>query len=225
MRRPRGCRSSRGTPLHVVPPGAVRAPPRARPGRVPASNALRGTSSSRTHDRVRGTGDQPHEVVDLRGRCCRDLGGELGSRANAELAIDLREVPRDRVRAQAELRGNLAVLAAGYDQLDDLALRLGEPAVGCCASPDSAQLGARFFRPEACAESFEDRQAAFERLPSRTLLLSPALRGPQQLERACQLKRIHLLRRIWLDGRSLERGDCTFLVASRGVEKSTRAMP
>ena len=69
-----------------------------------------------------------------------DARRELGSRANAELAVDLREVPCDRVRAEAELGGHLAVPAAGDDELDDLPLGLRELIVRGGASADAPLL-------------------------------------------------------------------------------------
>jgi hypothetical protein len=55
-------------------------------------------------------------------------------------------------------------------------------------------------------------------------VLRLALQGPEDEKRPRQLEGIRLLRRFWLEGRSLKRSDCTFLVAPRCVEKPARAL-
>src|SRR5436190_1842440 len=64
--------------------------------------ALDEVGRHRVHDPAATRRYQPQELVDLL-PCGVDACRKLRSRADAELAVDLREVPRDRVRAQAEL--------------------------------------------------------------------------------------------------------------------------
>jgi hypothetical protein len=101
---------------------------------------------------------------------CGEVRCELRSGADAELAVDLREVPRDRVRAQAELGGHLAVAAAGDDELDDPPLGLRELSVRGGAPADAPQLRARLLQPEARAEPLEDLDCPLE---TSRLVLDP----------------------------------------------------
>lgn len=67
-------------------------------------------------------------------------GGELGARVHAELAVDLREIPLDGLRAQVEGVSDLLVRTPGDDELDDLVLRRRELLAGSGPAPDPAQL-------------------------------------------------------------------------------------
>src|SRR6476620_6680280 len=105
---------------------------------------------------------------------------ELRSRANAELAVDLREVPRDRVRAEVELGGHLAVPAAGGDELHDLPLGFGERGVGGDAAADAPQLRAGPLQPHQRAELLEQLGRLSERLAGGSLVLRAALNRPER---------------------------------------------
>ena len=154
---------------------------------------------------------------------CGDASRELCSRADAELAIDLREVPRDRVRAEAELGGDLAVPASGDDELDDPPLGLRQLAVRCGAPADPPELRARLLRPEAGAEPLEDPGGLFERLASVALVLRPALHRSEREKRPRELEGVHSLRRLGRQGRRLERSDRPLAIALCGEEKSAAA--
>src|SRR5205085_3674857 len=89
--------------------------------------------------RARGAGS----VSKLHPRRCGHVGGQLRARADAELAVHLREVPRDRVRAEVKLGRDLPVPAARNDEVDDLPLRLRELVRGGGAPAYPHQLRAR----------------------------------------------------------------------------------
>src|SRR5205085_9304995 len=118
-------------------------------------------------------------------------------RADAELPVHLREVPRDRVRAEVELGGDLAVPAARNDEVDDLPLGLGETALVCEPPADSAQLGARSLQPQARAQPLEDLARAFQGRARGALVVRLALHGAEREERPREFERIDLL---WLLG-------------------------
>jgi hypothetical protein len=153
-----------------------------------------------------------------------DARRELGSGADAELAVDLREVAGDSVRAEAELRRHVAVPAAGDDELDDLPLGLREMGLRGRAPTDAPQLSARLLQPEARAEPLEDLGCPLEALAGVALVLRPALHRPEREKRARLLEGIASRGGFWLDGRTLKRSDRTFLGAPRGVERPARAM-
>src|SRR6478735_4316412 len=147
------------------------------------------------HCPARGVRHQPCERVDLLVAGCSDVCRELRSRADAELAIDLREVPRDRVRAEAELRGDVAVPTAGDDELDDSPLGLGELSRRTAAPADPPQLGACLRLPEARPESREAPGGELERLARLALVLRAPLHGAEREQRPRELERIRTLRR------------------------------
>src|SRR5207247_1365212 len=114
---------------------------------------------------------QPHETVDLLLRRCGHACDELRSGADAELAVHLREVPHDSIRAQAELVGDLAVPAARDDQLDDPAFGLGELAVGGGPPADPAKLRARLVCPRTRTQPLENDEGTLEGLAGGALVL------------------------------------------------------
>src|SRR5215210_1895032 len=77
------------------------------------------------------------------------LRGELGAGANAELAIDLREVPLNRLGADEQGVRDLAVRASRSDEGSDSFLGRRKHA-GCCGYPsaDPSQLGVSLFGPQ-----------------------------------------------------------------------------
>ncbi len=150
----------------------------------------------------------------------RDARGELGSGADSELAIDLREVPGDGVRAEAELGCDITVPPAGDDELDDLPLGFGELVGRGGASADATQLGVRSRRPEARAEPLEAAGGQLERLTSVTLVLRSALHGSEREQRPAELEWVHTLRRVGLDGRRPQHLDRSLVLAARSEEES-----
>ena len=81
------------------------------------------------------------------------LGGEFGAGADAELPVDLREVPLNRLGADEQGVRHLAVRASGSDEGSDPFLGRRERA-GCCGrpSPDPPQLGPSPLGPQPRAE-------------------------------------------------------------------------
>jgi hypothetical protein len=69
--------------------------------------------------------------------------GELGTRPDVELAVDLRQVPLDGLRADEQLGSDLAVGASGGDQLGNLELSRRQPGDGR-AAPTRASSAAAF---------------------------------------------------------------------------------
>src|SRR5215204_504025 len=69
--------------------------------------------------------NQPGDSLDLSGESC----DELGAGVDAELAVDLREVPFDGLRADDELARDLVVGATGGDEFNDPPFCLGQGTV------------------------------------------------------------------------------------------------
>ena len=103
---------------------------------------------------------------------------ELGA-ADAELAVDVREVRLDRAHAHEELGGDLLVGAALGRELGDPPLGLGQLVGGRRAAADPPELRPRLLRPQPRAQLLEDRERLLERLAGGPLLLRlPAHRRP-----------------------------------------------
>jgi hypothetical protein len=91
--------------------------------------------------------------------------GELGTRPDVELAVDLRQVPLDGLRADEQLGSDLAVGASGGDQLGNLELSRRQPGDGR-AAPHPSQLGGGLLRPQPRAETGERVVGRDERVAS-----------------------------------------------------------
>src|SRR5262245_11363342 len=93
------------------------------------------------------------------------LAGELGTRPDRELRVDVREVALDGLLAEVQRGGDLAVRAAFGHERRDPELRRGEPVL---ARPpaDPTELGARALDPARGAERLELGQRRLER-PAR----------------------------------------------------------
>ena len=107
---------------------------------------------------------------------------ELAARADAELAVDAREVGLDRLRAEEEVRGGLLVRRPAGDAAGDLLLLVREPvAVALRAARDAlpgpGQLAPGALRPGLRAERLE----AGERLPELRACVDPPPRAAQPL--------------------------------------------
>src|SRR4051812_24013499 len=114
---------------------------------------------------------------------------ELAARRDAELAIDLRDVPLHRLRAHEEPVRGLLVGEAGGEQLGDAVL--GRRQLGHRGAPsDAGQLAARPLAPEPGPERVEDRERGLERFARRALLAIPAPSAPQHEQRARALERL-----------------------------------
>ena len=97
------------------------------------------------------------------------LARELGPRADGELAVDARQMVLDRLRAEEERRGDLAVRQALGDELGDAPLLRGERlggvarALGRLPRAGETQLVARAGLPRLGPEPLEDlEQVAFK---------------------------------------------------------------
>src|SRR5439155_6206112 len=154
---------------------------------------------------------------------CGDACGELRARADAELPVDLREVPLDRVQAQAELGGDLAIPSACDDELDDAPFGLREPAFVRRPSADAPELRARLLQPESRAETLEDLDSPFEGLARRALVLRFALHRSEREQRPGELERVHLLWRVRRLGRRFQRRDRALVIALRSQEEPAAA--
>src|SRR5215211_1871910 len=119
------------------------------------------------------------------------LGGELGAGTNAELAIDLREVPLNRLGADEQGVRHLAVRASGSDEGSHSFLGRRQHA-GCCGrpSPDPPQLAPSLLGPQPRAEFVEHRESLRQRFSGWTLLPIPALQRPVYEESTPALERL-----------------------------------
>src|SRR6266536_1431259 len=118
-----------------------------------------------------------------------DPRAELGAGANAELAVDTREVRLDRLRTDECRLRHLAVRQAGRRQLGDESLRLRELVRRATPRRDARELGACALDPRRSAEPLED----LERLGQRRGRCPSLLRPPEQLtpreQRPAELER------------------------------------
>src|SRR6266568_8059124 len=121
--------------------------------------------------------------------------GKLRARADAKLAVDLGQVPRDGLCAQRERPGDLFVCPPGAHQRDDPLLGLRQLSAAGRPAADAAKLAARLVRPQAGAELVEDAQRLLQCLARRPLLLPAALDGAKGKQGAPALE--GLGRRPW----------------------------
>src|SRR5690349_24719480 len=100
----------------------------------------------------------PTEIYTLSLHDALPITRQLDAGADAELGVDVAQVGLDGLRAEHELLGDLAVRAAGGDQLGDLALAVREDAIAVArrraADPVSepSQLAHRLVAPARRAE-------------------------------------------------------------------------
>ena len=113
---------------------------------------------------------------------------KLGSRTDAELAVDTRQRRFDAVYGDYELRGDFAVAQAASDEVGDALLGGCETLPGRGATPDTADLVARLVCPERSAEPLEDAERLVQRLSSSPPLPCPASRRPEREERPPELE-------------------------------------
>src|SRR5690349_2300040 len=99
------------------------------------------------------------------GRFRTESPGQLGTRADTELAVDPLERALDRLDAEEERGGRLLVAPAFSDEVGDPPLGLGERAAGRSTSADARELPPRVLRPDRCRQRLEDRQRLLDRRP------------------------------------------------------------
>ena len=132
-----------------------------------------------------------------------EVGAELGARVDLELAVGLRQGRFDRLRADEERGGDLAVGQTARCQLGDALLGRRQRRAARRAAAERAQLAAGSRGPERRAELFEDLQ----RLPERLLGATPLVPAPLQ-EAECEQRPPTLERQrqpLVLDQRLVER--------------------
>src|SRR5215468_7498524 len=94
---------------------------------------------------------------------------KLGSRADPELRVDVRQMAGDGSLAEEERGGDLSVRPALCDQSRDALLGRGQ-AVLATAAADRSELGPRTIDPRRRAELFEPGQRPGDRVACRALL-------------------------------------------------------
>src|SRR5262245_26171213 len=112
---------------------------------------------------------------------------------------------------------------AGDDELDDLALGLGELVVRCGTSADPPQFRMRLVHPPLGAESLEDLGRLLQCLSGGALVLCAAADGSECEEGAGELERVGSLRRLGRDGCQLERADRRLVSALCGEDEAPAA--
>src|SRR6266516_1552986 len=130
---------------------------------------------------------------ELPGLCSVVAGGrgpvrELGARAHAELAVDVGEVPLDRLAAYDQGLRHFRVRAAGSDELCDPSLDLGQLAADGRSTADPGRLSTRALDPERSRDRLEDGRRLCERLACETLPPQPALNRPEREQSASALE-------------------------------------
>jgi hypothetical protein len=112
-------------------------------------------------------------------------GGEPGP-ADAELAVDVREVGLHGAQAHEELGGDLLVRATPSGEFGDPALGLGQVLRGSGPAADPPQLGLGLLDPQPRAEFLEDRKCLTDRFAGDAFLLRLPVRRPAAEQRACR---------------------------------------
>src|SRR5512133_611953 len=129
--------------------------------------------------RVFGAGFRGHEPA-----------GELRARADAGLAVDVREVRLDGPYADIQLGRDLTVRASLGRERGDALLGFAQLVGGRTAAADAAQLGARLLRPQRGAELLEERERAVEGLARQALVLCLPVGRAEREQGAGALERI-----------------------------------
>jgi hypothetical protein len=135
---------------------------------------------------------RPH--VPGRDRLLRGTVGrasQLDARTHAELGVDVAQVSLDGPSAQDELLGDLAVRAAGDDEVDDLAFASGQGAGGRVASPahdpvaEAPQLAYRLVAAAQRAEAVERLLRGGQRLDGGRAVTGCGARAALREQGAC----------------------------------------
>src|SRR5262245_33947623 len=146
---------------------------------------------------------------------------ELGPGPNADLPVDPREVPFDRLHGQEELVGDLLVRPAVRDQGGD-ALFGGGQGCGRRGPPsDPRELARRPLAPRRRPEGLETIEGTLESLPSGPLLPASSQDGPEGQERPRAFERQPQL--VEVGDRVLTRADALVRLPGSGREQSAAA--
>src|SRR5215218_8451505 len=116
--------------------------------------------------------------------------GELGAGLDAQLLVDLREVPLDRLGADEQLAGGLLVGAPGGDQLGHALLGGRQRAGGRGAPADPGELCPRPRRPQRRAERLEAVERLLQRRAGSAPLARAALARAEDEQQARALERL-----------------------------------